>query len=326
MIIGGGTWGCAVILEFAKQFGIEKSDIYSGYFKDFSDSEVKKVLFDKFRYANCGNLDLQTPVSEKKSDIIKFLKQREIIKGKVIHIGDGENDLEVWNAGEADVFIGFGVNRYSKKVEDGSEVYVKTMEEFQIEINKILNLQQKQYNLIIYPGRFQPFHQGHYDMIKEAQKHGKHVIIAISQAKGMVKDDRNVFSGDDREKMIRDTLERDKFKNYSIVQLDYVGKDKTIKDWDDNLVKAAKSEYKKIFKKEPTKEDIAFIYYDRDKANYDKRFGKDFDVIEVKSSFDDDISATKIRKEFFEECKIDERLPSGTKDFLKCKSQKCNIN
>lgn len=70
--------------------------------------------------------------------------------------------------------------------------------------------------MIVYAGRFQPFHQGHYDMIKEAQKHGKHVVIAISQAKGMQKDNRNVFSGEEREKMIRGTLEQDGLKNYSI--------------------------------------------------------------------------------------------------------------
>ncbi len=138
LIIGGGTFGCAIIPDFARQFGIEKSDIYSGYFKDFSGKELKKVLFDKYRYTNCENLDLKTPISEKKSDVIKFLKQQGMVKGKVIHIGDGENDLEVWNAGQAYKFIGFGVNRYSKKVEAGSEIYVKNMDEFKHEIDKIL--------------------------------------------------------------------------------------------------------------------------------------------------------------------------------------------
>ena len=180
------------------------------------------------------------------------------------------------------------------------------------------------YKLVVYPGRFQPFHQGHYDMIKEARKHGKHILIAISQAKNMQKDDRNVFTGNDREKMIEKTLQKDGFENYSIIQLDYV-KSKALQDWDRSLINAAKSEYKKIFKKEPSKKDIAFIYYDRDRANYDKRFGDDFEIIEVKSSFDDDISATKIREEFFKECKINEKLPIGTKEFFQRNySKHCN--
>jgi cytidyltransferase-like protein len=190
---------------------------------------------------------------------------------------------------------------------------------FSFDANANRNLDKtdnKKLNLIVYTGRFQPFHQGHYDMIKEAQKHGQHILIAISQAREMVIDERNVFSGDDREKMITDTLEKDGLKNYSIVQLDYIGKNKTLKDWDDNLIQVINNKYKEIFNTIPTKQDIAFIYYDRDKANYNKRFGNDFEIVEIKSSFDDDISATKIRKEFFEEGKIDEKLPIGTKKFL----------
>ncbi len=56
--------------------------------------------------------------------------------------------------------------------------------------------------LVIYPGRFQPFYQGHYAMIKEGSKCGKHLLIAISRANGLVRDNRNPFSGDDRYEMI----------------------------------------------------------------------------------------------------------------------------
>jgi len=137
LIIGGGTWGCAIIPEFVKQFGIEKSDVYTGYFKDFSDAEIAKVLFDvNYRYVNCGNLDLQTPYSEKKSDVIKFLKEEGIIKGKVIHIGDGENDLEVWQSKQADLFIGFGLAKVREKVQKEAPVFVKTIEEFKNVINE----------------------------------------------------------------------------------------------------------------------------------------------------------------------------------------------
>ncbi len=139
MIIGGSAFGCAIIPQFAKQFGIEKSDIYSGYFKDFSTNSLQKAFtFDKFQYVNCENPDTHTVYSKKKSDLIKVLKEGGKIKGKVIHIGDGENDLEVWQAKQADAFVGFGVNRYSKKVEAGSEIYVKTMDEFKIAIDNIL--------------------------------------------------------------------------------------------------------------------------------------------------------------------------------------------
>lgn len=130
LIIGGGTWECAIIPEFAKDLGIEKNDIYSGYFNGTSKKEIVKVLSDEYRYTNCGNLDLQTPVSDRKSDVIKYLKQNNIIDGKIIHIGDGGNDLEVWKSGEVDAFIGFGVNTVVTKVQQEAPIFVKNIEEF----------------------------------------------------------------------------------------------------------------------------------------------------------------------------------------------------
>lgn len=137
LIIGGGLWGCAIIPEFAKHFGIEKSNIFSGYFKDFSDQEVNKALTSEYRYINCGNLDLNTPVSDKKSELIKFLRNKRIIKGKIVHIGDGENDLEVWKAGQADFFIGFGINRLSTKVQKDAPIFVTNIKDLKTEISKI---------------------------------------------------------------------------------------------------------------------------------------------------------------------------------------------
>lgn len=138
LIIGGGVWGCAVIPDFLNQFGVKKSDIYSGYFKDFSEKNIDKIFSEDFRYANCENPDKKTPFSDKKSELIKMLKKEGKIKGKVVHIGDGENDLEVWISGEAYKFIGFGVNRYRKNVELESKIYVKTIDEFKKQINLII--------------------------------------------------------------------------------------------------------------------------------------------------------------------------------------------
>lgn len=153
LIIGGATWGCGIIPEFAKQFGIEKTDIYSGYFKDFSDTEIKKAMYDKYKYTNCGNLELQTPISNDKSDVIKFLKDIGIIKGKVVHIGDGKNDLDVWKSGQVDLFIGFGINRVVSQVEQEAPVFVKTVTEFQDIIKDIITIkiQRKPVNCFVHP-------------------------------------------------------------------------------------------------------------------------------------------------------------------------------
>jgi soluble P-type ATPase len=137
-IIGGDTLGCAIIPGFAKEFGIEKDHIYSGYFKDYEKENIQESFPNEWRYVNCANPDLPTPKSLNKSELIKGLKERGIINGHVVHIGDGENDLEVWQNDQADVFIGFGVNKYRKKVEDGSKIYVKNIDQFKKKIDELL--------------------------------------------------------------------------------------------------------------------------------------------------------------------------------------------
>jgi len=137
-IIGGGSYGCAVIPDFVKQFGIKKEDIYSGYFKDFSNESMAIGLFDKFRYVNCEKPDDKTPYSENKSDLIKLLKNQGKISGKITHIGDGKNDLEVWQDGVIDNFIGFGLNQIDKKVEKEAPIFVKNISELEKEINIVL--------------------------------------------------------------------------------------------------------------------------------------------------------------------------------------------
>ena len=61
--------------------------------------------------------------SENKSDLIKLLKHQGKISGKITHIGDGKNDLEVWQAGFIDNFIGFGLNQVDKKVQKEAPIF-----------------------------------------------------------------------------------------------------------------------------------------------------------------------------------------------------------
>lgn len=140
IVIGGGQWGCAIIPKMMENFGVDKSDIYSGYFKDFSDDEMNEALFTRYRYVNCADLDFKTPFTDKKSSIIKFLRNKKMVTGKVIHIGDALNDLEVWETKSADLFIGFGVNKINKKVQTDSPVFVKNMDEFKSLIEQLINV------------------------------------------------------------------------------------------------------------------------------------------------------------------------------------------
>lgn len=141
IVLGGGVFGCALMPDFLQQFGIKKEDIYSGYFRDFSKESLDKVYHRKWQYVNCANPDADTVFSEKKSDVIKLLKQQNKINkdSKVIHIGDGVNDLEAFRNKETDIFVGFGIHRIDKTVEKEAPIFVRNIDEFKQKLNEILS-------------------------------------------------------------------------------------------------------------------------------------------------------------------------------------------
>lgn len=137
-IVGGASFGCNKIYNsIAKECGIEKKDIYSG--KDYSAKEIKEGKVNPpFYYVNCETQKEKVNLI-RKSDVIKMLKETNQTHGKIIHIGDGENDLEVWKTKQCDVFIGFGVNYIDKKIKKEAPVFVENMDDFRKEIEKVLS-------------------------------------------------------------------------------------------------------------------------------------------------------------------------------------------
>lgn len=135
--IGGGSWGCGVIVPFLeKEFNLKKDEIYSGYFKDLSEKEKKRIITEDFKYYNCAYLDkLDTPKSDKKSDLVKFLKKKKLIHNEVLAIGDDVNDLEIYESDEAS-FIGFGVNKVVKEVKNKVYEYKKDLKDIEEKIDK----------------------------------------------------------------------------------------------------------------------------------------------------------------------------------------------
>lgn len=145
IIIGGTVFGCAIIPNVVEKLGIKKEDVYSGYYKDLSIESLNKLLSRPWAYVNCANPDIDTVFSEKKSDIVKLLKQQNKIDKhtKIIHIGDGQNDVEVYTSGQADMFIGFGIHRIDKIVEKEAPIFVRSIDEFKKVINQYFHLYAK---------------------------------------------------------------------------------------------------------------------------------------------------------------------------------------
>jgi len=68
----------------------------------------------------------------------------------------------------------------------------------------------------LFVGRFQPFHNGHLKVVEELSKQYSEVIIGIGSSQYSDTID-NPFSSDERELMIKKSLEHEGIKNYKII-------------------------------------------------------------------------------------------------------------
>ena len=68
----------------------------------------------------------------------------------------------------------------------------------------------------LFVGRFQPFHNGHLKVVEELSKQYSEVIIGVGSSQYSNTID-NPFSSDERELMIKKSLEHEGIKNYKII-------------------------------------------------------------------------------------------------------------
>ncbi|MEN9782039.1 MAG: hypothetical protein RL208_189 [Pseudomonadota bacterium] len=183
-----------------------------------------------------------------------------------------------------------------------------------------LNSCAKKYKLAIYHNSFQPFHHVHYDVIKRAKKSCEHLVIGILHAKGEVVSEYSPFYGDDREKMIKDTLEKDGMKNYSIVQYNYQNENGYLRTYYESIYDVATKEYKRLFGVDYKDGDIASIY-DANSIYDNWRKEEYFPILHIKPDQDSYALSDEITRKILTNCNINDKLPYGTKMFFK---QRCN--
>lgn len=70
----------------------------------------------------------------------------------------------------------------------------------------------------LFIGRFQPLHKGHLKIIKENSKKYSEIIIAVGSTQYSFTT-KNPFTTEERKKMIQETLEKNKIKNYKIIEI-----------------------------------------------------------------------------------------------------------
>ena len=76
----------------------------------------------------------------------------------------------------------------------------------------------------LFIGRFQPFHTGHLDAVKQILRECGNIIIVIGSAQ-YANTRENPFTADEREQIIRSVLGAEGISNYTIVKLDDIDDD-----------------------------------------------------------------------------------------------------
>ena len=160
-------------------------------------------------------------------------------------------------------------------------------------------------DVIVYIGRFEPFHLAHLETVNIALSHAAKLIMVI----GSAQDERSIknpFSASERQAMVMASLLPDQRKRVEFLPIIDLYND--VK-W----VAAVKAGIDALT--QPS-DRIALIGHFKDDSSYYLRMFQDWQLIELKS-LKQAISATPIRERFFEGVIESEKLPVAVTQFLK---------
>lgn len=139
-VVGSCTYGCSFVPMVLSNYGVRQEHVFSGYFEG---SEPEQILLasDTQGYRNCANQEKykDMPIFNEKGALIKYLKEQGVIKGRTIHIGDGQNDLEVWKSGAVDLYIGVGYFKEDPIVKANAPIYASTIKDLKSIVEAIID-------------------------------------------------------------------------------------------------------------------------------------------------------------------------------------------
>ncbi len=152
----------------------------------------------------------------------------------------------------------------------------------------------KEFDYIIFIGRFQPFHLGHEAVVKEALRISKYLIILIGST-FKPRTFRNPFIYNERKKFIRESFSKKENKRIIISSiLDYTYNDE---EWVKNTERVVNGIIAKYPKPIGRDIKIGLIGYYKDRTSYYLSLFNKWERINVPSF--KDINATEIRENFF---------------------------
>lgn len=151
---------------------------------------------------------------------------------------------------------------------------------------------EKKHDLLIFIGRFQPFHTGHRRVVQLALQQARQVLILVGSS-FKPRDIKNPFTFDERQTMILNSLEPQDIARVVIRPLhDYLYNDNK---WMAEVQKHVDITSESILQNTPRNGQIGIIGHDKDDSSWYLKAFPQWDFIEVGHSYDESIDATTIR-------------------------------
>lgn len=152
----------------------------------------------------------------------------------------------------------------------------------------------KEFDLIVYIGRFQPFHNGHMEVVKEALQRGRRLLILVGSANS-ARTVRNPFTYEERRDMIAETI-LSEFPNLSTFNI-FPLNDHLYQEH--KWIKEARSKILSVLVQSDENQKVALIGHKKDSTSYYLDFFPEMERIETEIDFSNQVSGTEIRDSIY---------------------------
>lgn len=167
----------------------------------------------------------------------------------------------------------------------------------------------KQFDFLVFIGRFQPFHCGHLAVVKQALSQSKHIILLLGTAH-QPRSLRDPFSVEERSQMIRDHFSSDDNRRIHLCPLiDVLYNDEV---WIRNVQKTVDGALTAFFDKTHQAPVVGLIGHSKDHTSYYLNRFPQWQAVNV-ANFKQ-LSATPLRQAFFD---VDCLQTTNTKQLIK---------
>lgn len=158
---------------------------------------------------------------------------------------------------------------------------------------------EKQYDLVFYIGRFEPFHNAHLQTVRQALRHSERVTIVIGSANAP-RTPKNPFTAEERAALIYKSLVAESLPTSLI---DIIYSDDFLYDLPRWIRETGKMFDEQIAKHKTCARRVAVTGYDKDKSSYYLNYFPQFGFLPMDRypKLGNTIDATKIRHQLFNE-------------------------